>query len=204
MARTIEETFRAIKPQGLGVIPRASVLETGAGGTSDLSTALSQAGQQIAQLQAAYQQQAAAIKANTQALQGNTAAKGGQSAGSVAGQAVNSLESGFGLLGPLISGIAGLFGGGSSKPAPLPVYVPPPPVAIDAILSSAGQASPAQGSSSSTPSGQGTASTATQNITVNVTAMDSQSFMDRSADIASAVREAMLNLHPINDVVASL
>jgi hypothetical protein len=28
--------------------------------------------------------------------------------------------------------------------------------------------------------------------------------MDRSADIASAVREAMLNLHPINDVVANL
>jgi hypothetical protein len=28
--------------------------------------------------------------------------------------------------------------------------------------------------------------------------------MDRSADIASAVREAMLNMHPINDVVANL
>ena len=41
-------------------------------------------------------------------------------------------------------------------------------------------------------------------VTVNVSAMDSQSFMDRSGDIASAVREAMLNLHPINDVVANL
>jgi hypothetical protein len=41
-------------------------------------------------------------------------------------------------------------------------------------------------------------------VTVNVSAMDSQSFMDRSNDIASAVREAMLNLHPINDVVANL
>jgi hypothetical protein len=41
-------------------------------------------------------------------------------------------------------------------------------------------------------------------ITVHVNAMDSQSFMDRSGDIASAVREAMLNLHPINDVVANL
>jgi len=37
-----------------------------------------------------------------------------------------------------------------------------------------------------------------------VNAMDSQSFMDRSTDIANAVREAMLNMHPINDVVASL
>ena len=41
-------------------------------------------------------------------------------------------------------------------------------------------------------------------ITVNVNAMDSQSFMDRSTDIANAVREAMLNMHPINDVVARL
>src|SRR5436305_1967821 len=51
--------------------------------------------------------------------------------------------------------------------------------------------------------GAGSASNAPQ-ITVNVNAMDSQSFMDRSGYIASAVREAMLNLHPINDVVASL
>ena len=43
-----------------------------------------------------------------------------------------------------------------------------------------------------------------QQITVNVNAMDSQSFMDRSSDIADAVREAMLNMHPINSVVASL
>lgn len=41
-------------------------------------------------------------------------------------------------------------------------------------------------------------------ITVNVSAMDSRSFMDHSADIANAVREAMLNLHPINSVIADL
>jgi hypothetical protein len=44
----------------------------------------------------------------------------------------------------------------------------------------------------------------TQQVTVNVTAMDSRSFMDHSTDIANAVREAMLNMHPINGVVASL
>ena len=49
-----------------------------------------------------------------------------------------------------------------------------------------------------------TAQTAPQ-ITVNVSAMDSQSFLDHSTDISEAlVREAMLNMHPINDVVASL
>jgi hypothetical protein len=41
-------------------------------------------------------------------------------------------------------------------------------------------------------------------ITVNVQAMDARSFLDRSGDIAAAVREAMLNLNSINDVVNEL
>jgi hypothetical protein len=41
-------------------------------------------------------------------------------------------------------------------------------------------------------------------ITVNVQAMDARSFLDRSSDIAAAVRDAMLNLNPINDVVNDL
>ena len=41
-------------------------------------------------------------------------------------------------------------------------------------------------------------------ITVNVQAMDARSFMDRSSDIALAVRDAMLNLNAINDVVNEL
>jgi ribosomal protein L30/L7E len=34
--------------------------------------------------------------------------------------------------------------------------------------------------------------------------MDARSFLDRSADIAAAVRYAMLNLNSINDVVSDL
>jgi hypothetical protein len=41
-------------------------------------------------------------------------------------------------------------------------------------------------------------------ITVNVQAMDSQSFLDRREDIARAVREAMLQSHSLNDVVSEL
>jgi hypothetical protein len=41
-------------------------------------------------------------------------------------------------------------------------------------------------------------------INVNVQAMDSRSFLDHSQEIARAVREAMLNLNAINDVVAEL
>jgi len=41
-------------------------------------------------------------------------------------------------------------------------------------------------------------------ITVNVQAMDSQSFLDHSSEIAQAVRDAMLNSNSINDVVNNL
>lgn len=43
-----------------------------------------------------------------------------------------------------------------------------------------------------------------QSILVQVQAMDSQSFMDHSNDIAQAVRQAMLNLHSVNDVISGL
>ena len=52
--------------------------------------------------------------------------------------------------------------------------------------------------------GRAAATQTTQQITVNVSAMDARSFLDRSGDIAAAVREAMLNLNSINDVVNEL
>jgi cell pole-organizing protein PopZ len=48
------------------------------------------------------------------------------------------------------------------------------------------------------------APSASPQITVNVQAMDARSFLDRSNDIAAAVRDAMLNLNSINDVVNDL
>jgi hypothetical protein len=59
---------------------------------------------------------------------------------------------------------------------------------------------------SGSPNGSagGAVSGATPQITVNVQAMDARSFMDRSNDIALAVRDAMLNLNSINDVVNDL
>src|SRR5580698_516008 len=130
--RSIEETFQAVKPKGRKGIPNPPTIAVGAASNnSDLSTSLSQAGQQIAQLQSAYQQQASLITANTQAIQGNTSAQSTHSAASAVGGVASSLFGGLGLLSPIISGIASLFGG-SSTPAPLPIYTPPPPVAISA------------------------------------------------------------------------
>jgi hypothetical protein len=232
--RSIEETFQTITPRGRRGIPDGPAIGVSVTGTgNDLSSSLSQAGQQIAQLQASYAQQAALIAANTEAILSNTSAQNGHSVADTAGKVASGLFGGtFGLLSPLISGIAGLFSG-NSAPAPLPVYTPPAPVAVDATLRSAVPG--AQTANLSTPAGSlaggSTQKSAVSNvvveapgsqppanrsasvpaqaaavsqITINVNAMDSQSFMDRSADIASAVREAMLNLHPINDVVANL
>jgi hypothetical protein len=214
--RTIEETFRAITPKGANASPTlsAGISSVGTGSTGDLAASLSQAGQQIAQLQSAYQQQAALITANTQAVQGNTSAQGGH-AGGAAGQLASSFLGGaLGFLSPVISGIASLFSGGSSGSTVLPVYTAPPSVAISGALSPAAHsaaASPVYTPPSQAASPQsaqrgdgGSSSSAAPQITVNVSAMDSQSFMDRSNDIANAVREAMLNMHPINNVISNL
>jgi hypothetical protein len=212
---SLEEVINTIAPTRRPGIPNPPAISASVSSDNgDLTTALSQVGQQISQLQSAYQQQADLITANTQAVQSNTSSKGGSVASTVGGVASSLLGGGLGLLSPLISGIESLFGG-SSTPAPLPVYTPPPPVditgALQAVPSSA-EASSASGGTSPAPAAQAPAPAAgsisqansAPQITVNVNAMDSQSFMDRSTDIANAVREAMLNMHPINDVVARL
>ena len=122
------------------------------------------------------------------------------------------LKSGLGLA-PLIGGLVSLFsGGGDETPAPLVKYALPPAIDFQAAQSNGrvtdldyGQtgmartyAERAGGSASLNGSG------ATSQITVNVQAMDARSFMDRSSDIALAVRDAMLNLNAINDVVNEL
>jgi hypothetical protein len=120
-------------------------------------------------------------------------------------------KSGLGMA-PLVSGLLSLFGGGGGAPTPAPLVKYAMPERIDfegadtpGGVSNAdyGQAgmpridSPAGGASQ--PSGA-----AAPQITVNVQAMDARSFLDRSSEIAQAVREAMLNLSSINDVVNEL
>jgi hypothetical protein len=223
--RSIEETFHAIQPKGRRGIPAAPTIAVGVSSQgSDLAGSLSQAGQQIAGLQAAYKEQADLIRANTQALQTSASAQGGgSSTASTVGHVASSVLGGApGFLSPIISGIASLFGG-SSMPAPLPLYVAPSPVSINDQLRGSGSSTASSVPPSYAPSSTTAAATPPANVqapqatnpasgatasqthvTVNISAMDSQSFMDRSSDIASAVREAMLNMHPINDVVASL
>jgi hypothetical protein len=138
-----------------------------------------------------------------------TSQDSGVSVGSIASTV---LKSGFGLA-PLISGLVSLFsGGGAETPAPLVKYALPAAIDFQAAQSNGRvtaldydqtgmartYAERAGGTAGSSVNGTG------QQITVNVQAMDARSFLDRSNDIALAVRDAMLNMNAINDVVNEL
>lgn len=162
----------------------------------------------------------AAVKASAPAAANST----GQSAASTALSIASTvLESGLGLV-PLISGLLGIFGGGGSPaPPPLVKYAMPERMNFESADTGGGisgadydqsgmprayggaqdgwNAPPAMGvgAGGATPTGG-----SGPQITVNVQAMDTQSFLDHSSEIAQAVRQAMLNLSSINDVVNEL
>jgi uncharacterized membrane protein len=152
---------------------------------------------QVEQLRVAGQAQTEALIANTAALLKNASGRSAAGSSSTGGGIAQSLLSGFGgggLLGPLVSGLIGLFGGGKAEtPAPLVAYTPPAAVKYEARFSRSEHSGPVSAPQVSGPQ-----------ITVQVQAMDSRSFMDHREEIARAVREAMLNSHGLNDVVSEL
>jgi hypothetical protein len=181
---------------------------TAGGASSQVTETLTQLNQQLLQLQTVGQAQTQATSDNTQAVTQNTTrqSQGGSSTLSTIGE---TLSSTFGIgsaLSPLISGIVSLFGGGSSsQPAALTQYIPPNKVNVSSGVSSSdpGQAfgvDTGQGGQPRPVSSSVAQSNSTQ-ITVQVQAMDSQSFLDHSNDIALAVRQAMLESSVLNDVI---
>lgn len=159
----------------------------------------------------------AAVAAAAAATAGSkpAAESGGSGADRVA---LNVVKNGLGVV-PLVAALFGLFGGGDDeKPAPLVKYALPARREFQAAITDRGFASAdydqwgmaraerqtprPSGGGISPPAQSGTAGS-TQ-ILVNVQAMDARSFLDRSGEIAAAVREAMLNLNSINDVVQDL
>ncbi len=101
-------------------------------------------------------------------------------------------------LGSLVSGLIGLFGGGKPQaPPPLMKFGLPQAVSVEAGVTRKGQFVPVNYSQNGLPR-----SSAVE--PAPPPPMDSRWFMDHSADIARAVKEAMLNSHSINDVVADL
>jgi len=138
------------------------------------------------------------------------------------------LEGGLGVV-PLVTGLMGLFDGGSAAPPQLEKYEKPSaidfvsaetqgglvgadydqlgmPRMADTVLAAPAVGSSSGGGNSPAPEsgGRGQNGTLTPQVTVSVQAIDAQSILDRSSDIAQAVRSAMLNMSSINDVISDL
>jgi hypothetical protein len=219
MASNDSTTERMLNPSVFGTPATLSqVVEDSlapVGGGDSGANQSQQLAQQMQQLETLSQAETQTAEGNAQATN-QAAAEGPQPSGgaSIGSQVGSSLESGLGLglssLSPLISGIMGLFGGGGgggeSVPSPflMPSSVnvnagisegaPTQPFAVDYASGGVPKASTA--SSSPTASGGGSGQ-----MIVQVQAMDSQSFLDHSDDIAQAVRQAMLQSSVLNDVI---
>ena len=196
--------------QGSGIV--ASILTTLLPQSlSNVNESLNQVSSSIASLLPAAQQQTEALLTNTQAIQ----SAGAQRSGGIT-DTIDKVASTFGggllAASPILSGLLSLFGGGSaSTPAPLAAFTLPPSLNFETANVPGGwQQSAVDFGQSGAPrllsatSPGGTGASSGPQVTVNVQAMDSQSFLDHSHDIANAVQQALLNMHPLNDVISDL
>ena len=157
------------------------------------------------------------LNENTKALaQGST--KQSQRSSSDAASAARSIGSFFlgGLgIGSLVSEISSLFGGGEQPtppPPPLVRYALPPTLQYEGAVMRGGEVVNYdyndRGGIRTVNSSQNTAGqsipTSSQQVVIQVNAMDSKSFLDHSDDIARAVRAAILNSSSLNDVISEM
>ena len=155
---------------------------------------------QLVQVASVGKEQSESLRKNTTVIEGNSG-KGSSETSSL--DALKSLASVFtgGIL-PLVSGIFKAFSGGSDtgQIQPLLKFASPAAVQAEAGLTASGNFSLIDRNERGDlrTIGGGT------QITVQVQALDSRSFIDRSDDIARAVRDAMLHSSSLNDVVQDL
>lgn len=157
---------------------------------------------QLSQWSTANREHSDRVKENTNALLSNKV-NSESSMSDAAKSAASTFANGLGL-SPILSGLVHLFTG-SSKPAtppPLVKYELPTAIRADAGLNSDNSISlidrNLQGNVRST------APQAPTQVIVQIQALDSRSILDRSDDIAKAVREAMLHSSALNDVIQDL
>jgi len=177
------------------------------GSNYDVTEQLTSLTTEITSLTSIQQSQISALQDNTQAVTENTTAKasGGSSVGSTVESAASSfLGGGLSSLSPLIGGLLSLFGGGGQTlAAPSPFMLPAPVQSQAGVTAGApGQVTPVSYSNSGQPRAQSGGASA--QVTIQVNAMDSQSFLDHSDDIANAVKQAILNSSSLNDVISAL
>lgn len=203
---------RLLDPAVFGEAGTVSQVVAGsyAGGGSGSSDATQQLAQQLQQLESVAQSETETVQANTQAINQNTTELGQRSGSSTASEAGSAIEGILGVgtgLSPLISGVAslfsGLFGGGGSQQSVPTTFLMPPSVNVNAGVNEAAPTQPfaVDYAAGGAPRGATANSQSSAQITVQVQAMDSQSFLDHSQEIAEAVRQAMLQSSVLNDVI---
>ncbi len=160
----------------------------------------------LAELADVAKEQARTTEVNTQAVVENSLAQLHSSEGSKAGSIGRTLLSFLGGGLGVVQLLGKLFDSGNEPAAALPTYTLPSPVAIDAGLpGGVSGLQPVRYGADSLPRPAGTAAPVVQPaVTIQVQALDSRSILDHSAEIAEAVREALLNSHALGDVVTEI
>jgi hypothetical protein len=178
------------------------------GTARDFTEQISSLTSQISNLGSIQQTQIGATQDNTQAVTQNTVSKssGGASVGSTVGSIASTLLGGGSILSPIVSGLMSLFGVGDSSQSTTTSapFMLPAPVQYEAGITGGtpSQVAPVSYGQSGQPRAQATTPVPQVNIQVN--AMDSQSFLDHSDDIATAVKAALLSSHSLSDVISDL
>ena len=205
-------TFSPLAAPAAGNSPTASDF-------NQFASLLSQLLRVFGVLQTAHIANTTATTANTAATIQNSTATAGFGAGGAGGGS-------GGLLGTLLGGFSrglsiaslglslfSLFRGPQQPRLDLKPFQSPSPLSLevantDNILrglprfdfSADGTSRPMDAAAPSAATGAATGPSPMQ-VTVNVSAMDSRSFLDHAPALAQAVREAMLHMHPINQLV---
>jgi hypothetical protein len=176
------------------------------GGTlaGGLATQIEKLTGQLQGLQSVTQAALESNRTNQQGVVGRSETPANGSGRSTGEALFNALGTGLGL-SPLLSGVLKLLGrdgAGARGPSALTKFELPASLSVNAGISER-----VPGAAFAVDHGQGNSPRAIANamsgpqITVNVRAMDSRSFLDHSNDIAMAVRQAMLESSVLNDVV---
>lgn len=168
----------------------------------EAASTASKSNQQLSDLEALQQQLLKSTGQNIGGLNSTTQGGGGSSALSSVGGLLGNLLGQGSILSPILSGIVSLFGGGSSTSTALSAFEMPASVNVETAINQ--PATEVNQGQTSGPTSGGQTSAAQQPIQIQVSAMDSQSFLDHSSDIANAVRRALLDSHPLGDVIAEL
>lgn len=163
----------------------------------------SESNQQLADLEAVQQQLLKSTGQSVGGLDSATESGSAPSALSSVGGILGGLLGQGSILSPILSGIMSLFGGGSSTSTALSAFEMPSSVNVETAINQPAT-DVGQGQTSGQTGGGQTSAASQQPIQVQVSAMDSQSFLDHSSDIANAVRQALLDSHPLSDVIAEL